>query len=517
MQTQATISNVLSVPKKLVKKKWLKDFTSTLVYYYGGGEDKLTPDIEAEYDGSLDLIVKGYYYNSIKKTYNFYLGRKDLLKKYFKDLDIEDKRADVPMSKYAIKYLSLKEGFSFREGQKQVVKDWLEVKHGILKCPARFGKTICMGYIVTKLKRKTLIIANQKELLQQWEKEFRLHVSNVDDIETKKHPIIGYLKKFSDIDKYDIVLSSWQKWHRNPKKLHKYRNAFGLIFIDEIHRCNADCPKEVISKFCAKYKGGVTATVERKDGREVYCNYIVGPVTAEGKTEQMICKVVPTLTQIPPPKNIFWARLINAFCKNKIRNKEIVNLAIKQAELGKHIVIGTDRVKHANKLAKMINKQGVLAEAFHSKSRRKEVLKGALSGKVKVVVAMRSMLTGINVPIWDTYFNILPIANPPAYYQQYSRIRTPIPTKKEATIFDFIDEADICFGGFYKRKKQYDKEGFITTKFLHLMQTPLEKSNLEHKENVSFWEKKRNNMMSNMKPFFVNPKKDGKELVNLFD
>ena len=116
-----TISNVLSIPKKLVKKSILKKFKTTLVNYYGGGKDKLVN--EAEYDGSLDLIVKGYYYNSIKKTYNFYLGRRDLLKKYFSDLDIEDERADVPMSKYAVKHLDLKEGFSFRNGQEQVVKD----------------------------------------------------------------------------------------------------------------------------------------------------------------------------------------------------------------------------------------------------------------------------------------------------------------------------------------------------------------------------------------------------------
>lgn len=512
---KAVISNVLSVPKKYVKKKWLEKFKTTIVYYYGGGENKLK-DVDS-YDGSLDLIVKGYYYNSIKKIYNFFLGRKDLLKKYFGDLSIEDKRADTPMSKYAMKHLELKEGFSFRDGQKQVVKDWLKAKHGILKCPARFGKTICMGYIVTKLKRKTLIIANQKELLLQWEKEFRNNVSNVNDIETKKHPIIGRLKKFSDIDKYDIVLSSWQKWHKNKKMLHRYKNTFGLILIDEIHRCNAECPKEVISKFCAKYKGGVTATVERKDGREVYCDYIIGPVTAEGKTEQMVCKVVPTVTQIPPPTCGLWAKLINAYCRNKARNNLIVNLAIQQAELGKHIVIGTDRVEHCNELARMLNKKGVPAEAFHSKSRREKILKGALSGQVKVVVAMRSMLTGINVPIWDTFFNILPIANPPSYYQQYSRIRTVIPNKKEAVIFDFIDEKGVCYGAFYNRVKQYKEQGFFITKKLYLGQTPVEKSNLEHKENVSFWEKKRSNMMTNIKPFFVSPKKDGKEIAKLFD
>ena len=129
----------------------------------------------------------------------------------------------------------------------------------------------------------------------------------------------------------------------------------------------------------------------------------------------------------------------------------------------------------------------------------------------------KAALINILLVLVNSFFNILPISNPPSYYQQFSRIRTVIPSKKEAIIFDFIDEAGVCYGAFGKRRKQYEEQGFTVQKRLYLQQTPLEKSNLEHKENVSFWERKRSNMMSNIKPFFVKPTKDGKEVANLFD
>lgn len=636
----AVISNVLSVPEKYVTKKILRDFTTNLVYYYGGGEDKLTDDIRDDYDGSLDLEVQGFRRNREKGTYEFYLGRMDLLKKHFGDFYLIDERSDVPMSDYAMKNLHLKDGFEFRPKQREVIEEWLKHKRGILKSPARFGKcvtgdtlvltdnglvridelckecdgedvtrplsvnivnykgeyeqtscayrgfdsetirvttrngntvcgteihplltlrkgwtslkdvavgdlvlicyeepscgtpakmtwdtvdriescgvqkvydlmvpgshsfvgnwivmhnTICMGCIALKLKRKTLIIANQSELLNQWEKEFRSFVSNVADIESKKHPIIGHLKDFDrDVPKYDILLSSWQIWNVNRGKLHKYASAFGLVLCDEIHRCSAECPKDVLSQFKARYKGGVTATPERKDGREVYCEYIVGPVTAEGVVEQMKCIVVPTRTGLPPPmiKNNF-TKLITRLCEHSERNLEIVDLAVDCANRGDYVVIGTDRVNHCELLAKLIEKRGVPAAAFHSKCNRKKVMADAKSGKVRVTVAMRSMLTGINIPRWNVYFNILPISNPPSYYQMFSRVRTVIDGKNNAYIYDFIDEEGVCWGAYRKRCDQYDSEGFTYAKQLKLRELERKDSDIEEADEEDRFRAKR--------------------------
>ena len=373
--------------------------------------------------------------------------------------------------------------------------------------------TVIMGYIVAKLKLKTLILANQNELLVQWKKEFS-KVTNVDTFATKDKPVIGILKRWKDIDKYDIVLSTWQKWNRNRKKLRKYRDAFGLIFVDEIHRCNANCPKEVVANFSARYRGGVTATVERKDGKEVYMNYIIGPVTAEGTPEQMKCKVCFVKTGLPWGRFSKWVYLINGLCRNEKRNNIIVSLAVKLAKSGKHIVIGSDRTEHILKLTADINKMGVRAEAFFSKSDRSEILKRASSGKTKVIVANRSMLTGINVPIWDTYLNILPINNEPTYYQQFSRIRTVIPEKKEALIYDLVDSTGLSMGLANKRKKQYEKEKFIYIPGINGNLERLNKSYEEQKSEYSTFAKVKSNR-ANVKSFF--PKRsDSVSLAAIF-
>ena len=512
MKKKAILSNGLHVDEKYVTSKMLKAFTHTFVNYEGGGPDKV-PD---NYDGSLDFEAPLYEFLPAKHKYVFFSGVRKLLKEQFKQFRIIDRRSTVPMRNSSLKYLNYKKSFSLKEMQKGIVKKWLSKGYGLIRAPARSGKTIIMGSLVVELKQKTLILADQIELLQQWEKEFRSKVSNVDRLEEKTgRPIIGMLKDWSDIDKYDIILSSWQKWNKNQTKIKKYKDSFGLILVDEVHKCNANCPKNVISGFTAKYKGGVTATVERKDGREIYMRYIIGPVVAEANPEQMKCKVCPVRTNIHPPSNSNWAYFITNYCKNKDRNKIIVDLTIDQVKKGKHVLIGSDRKDHVKALALMLRLNGIAAEPFYSGCPdRKGVLERAKTGKTKVVVALRSMLTGINIPLWDTFLNILPINNPPTFYQQYSRIRTIIPEKKEAILFDFIDNSGSSWGSFNKRKIEYDKQGFSYIPGLDFNGKG-EKEEHNEKKVRTTWDSVKSSR-EKAKPFFVRPKSDGRKIADLF-
>lgn len=506
MTKKAILRNELFVPEKSVTKEMIKDFTATLSY-------------ETNEDGiEIPIQEPLYKYYKAKHIYGFYSGNKQMLNKHFSDFDITDERVCPKMSRYARNNLRIKDSFKLKPSQKEMISDWLEKKNGIIMAPARTGKTVVMGYIVNKLKKKTLILTNQVELSKQWLKEFSNVVTNVDDIANEKRPIIGILKKFSDIDKYkyDIVISTWQKWHTNKQCLRKYRKYFGLILVDEIHRCNANCPKKVIDNFWAKHRGGVTATVTRKDGREVFMRFIVGKVTAKGTPKQMMCKVCKVNTDMQAPSITSWTRYINSLCLNERRNAMIIKLATKLALEGKHIVIGSDRTSQILYLTKMLNKNGIACSAFYSKVHdRNGILDKAKSGKYKVIVANRSMLTGINVPIWDTYFNILPINNPPSYYQQFSRIRTLHKDKKEAIIYDFVDIGNVDIGLFNNRKKQYEKEGFMfipsLSGFNLASSKDIERGIVRQERNE--WDNIKA-ARSKARPFFS---KANREIANLFD
>lgn len=514
MSKKAIFKNGLFVPKKYVTKKVLEDFEHRLINYYGGGEKNIDWDY---YDPEeSDLVIKGYKYLPAKKQYMFYTGRRDLLNKHFSEFKVIDERVKVSWSKWSTEHIKLRKKFHLKESQIEMVNQWMKKKYGIIKAPPRSGKTILMSYITYKLKQKTLIIANQRELLVQWKKEFSNVVTNSGKIATEKHPIVGIMHKWSDIDKYDIILSTWQVWNRNPKKIHKYRNSFGLIFVDEIHRCNADCPKNVISQFNARYKGGVTATVERKDGRQYYMDFIVGPVTATADIEEMKCKVCQVKTGLPI-QMCMWTYYINRLCKSPERNKMIIKLAYRLAKQGRYIVIGSDRTKHIKSITKRLKKIGVKAAAFYSGCpNRNGILDKAKQGKIKVFVANRSMLTGLNVPIWDTYLNILPINNPPSYKQQYSRIRTTMKGKPMPIIYDFVDDNGPSMGLFQKRCKQYKEEGFL---FIPSINGDLKvnEEKLEEQASLSHWQRRRA-ARKKAKPFFNAPTahRDGVSVASIF-
>lgn len=514
MKKPLVFSNGLYVPEKYVTKKVLKDFEHRIVNYYGGGEQNIDLDY---YDPEQnDLVIKGYKYLSAKKQYMFYTGRRDLLNKHFSSFDIDDRRVKVPWSKWSTEHIKLRKGFRLKTSQVEMVDQWMKKKYGIIKAAARSGKTVLMSYIAYKLKQKTLIIANQNELLKQWEKEFSNVVTNCGDVRTEKHPVVGVMRKWSDIDKYDIVLSTWQVWNRNPRKIRKYRNTFGLLFVDEIHRCNADCPKNVISQFNCKYKGGVTATVERKDGRQYYMDFIVGPVTSTVETEQMKCKVCQVKTGLPI-QMCMWTYYINRLCKSPERNKMIIKLAKRLAKKGRYIVIGSDRTNHIKEITRRLQKIGIKAEGFYSNCPdRAGLLDRAKKGKIQVFVANRSMLTGINIPCLDVYMNVLPIQNRPTYYQHYSRIRTPMQGKPTPIIYDFVDNNGPSHGMFNFRCKQYKEEGFMFIPSIN-GDLSIDEQKEEERASLSHW---NNRLLARKKakPFFnsTTAHRDGVAVASIF-
>jgi superfamily II DNA or RNA helicase len=108
-------------------------------------------------------------------------------------------------------------------------------------------------------------------------------------------------------------------------------------------------------------------------------------------------------------------------------------------------------VKHASKLVRAINKRAgeTVAVAFTGGANRRDIIEGARSGKYKVVVGTRSIVsTGINVPQWSCLYEILPSSNIPNARQRLSRILTPMPGKKESVIKYFLDDCKLvrtCF------------------------------------------------------------------------
>jgi len=180
----------------------------------------------------------------------------------FDDYKIVDKRTKVPLDK-RIKFVS-----PLRDYQVAIQKEWLAAKHGIIKAPPRSGKTITSLSICIALGQRFAIIADQKDFLDNFKEELEQH-SNILQVQEKVgKPIYGFLKTKEDFYSYQIGFVTYQSFisDKNGKKKLKWLNEnFGTVWFDECHRGNAEQYATFINNVHSRYKGGCTATPERKD------------------------------------------------------------------------------------------------------------------------------------------------------------------------------------------------------------------------------------------------------------
>jgi hypothetical protein len=325
--------------------------------------------------------------------------------------------------------------------------------NGIIEAPPRTGKTLIVIALALSFGHKTLIIAHQTDLLNQFVLDIKER-TNFDDIENS----YGICKKVEDFYKYDVCLSTYQMFisKNGVKRLQEIKKLFGSIFIDEVHRSSALEYSKVLAAFPAANKIGVTGTVERKDNLHFVASTILGKVLTSVSSEVLTPTVYVHETKIGPSTEYkIWVYAMRFLQRHKKRNDLIVKYAMYDLKQGRSIVIPVTFVQMCKDLADQINLEygEEIAVAFHGKSNREEILSKARSGKYRVVIGIRSIIsTGVNVPLWDTLYEVAPISNAPVLLQETKRICTVYEGKNEPIIRHFVDsmaQSKWCFLACY--------------------------------------------------------------------
>lgn len=351
--------------------------------------------------------------------------------------------------------------------QKQPVQDIIEAKRGILLSPPRSGKTVMAIKAICKLGYKALILAAQMDWLEQFMESFVGSkdvepVTNIPDLQ-KFHgrKMIGICKTVEEMKKYDIVLATYQSFITDggKKRLDAVKDLFGVVVIDEVHDTAADAYLRVILQLNPLYMFGLTGTYERKDGKIVLSETVIGTVKAIGKGDTDVPQVKMVETGVRySGQHKTWNGAINWLSSNEQRNLVIVKHALKDLKAGRSIVIPVVRVNHARLLATVINKawtkqtgqmQPIAAEFVGTlrKDLRTKVRKQAKSGKLRVIIGIRKIIqVGLNIPRWDMLYEVIPISNPPKMQQETARIRTKVEGKPRPIIKHFIEDFGVSRG-----------------------------------------------------------------------
>ncbi len=377
-------------------------------------------------------------------------GRKDLVKDCLKNpkrmKQVQDFRTKKPVD------IPIRFQGKYHKYQLEAVQKLSNYTNGVLKSLPRTGKTIMgIGTIIVQ-GQKTLILAHQRDLIEQFCNE-TINNKDYELFNGLDYPeLTGICRTYEEFQKYNICLATYQTFisKQGQHLLKRIKDSFGLVLIDEVHRAPADRYFQVLSKFSAKYIYGLTATDDRKDGKYQLADLLIGPVRhTTDKAKTLKPKVYGHVTPVRPisrtPKT--WVAKVNHLFRHGARNDMIAQQAARDVRDGHIVLIPIIRLEHADTLTTLINRACGRDVCFSFTGRIPKQFRQAARNtmnddpKIKVCIAMRPMLTGINIPRWSAIYTIAPISNVPTYTQEVFRICTVMEGKKKPIVRYFFDKS----------------------------------------------------------------------------
>ena len=152
---------------------------------------------------------------------------------------------------------------------------------GLLELPCAWGKTSASLCVLSRLKKKTLVIVHKEFLMNQWIERIQqfLPSARVGKIQG---PII-------DIEDKDIVIGMLQSLSMKDYPASIFE-SFGLTIIDEVHHISSQSFSNSLFKVLTKYMLGLSATMERKDGTTEVFKMFLGNIIykAEKKNDNQV-------------------------------------------------------------------------------------------------------------------------------------------------------------------------------------------------------------------------------------
>ena len=147
---------------------------------------------------------------------------------------------------------------------------------GILEVYCGAGKTGMSLYLISLLKKKTLIIVHKDFLANQWIEQGKKFLPNAT---------FGRIQGDTfDVEGKDIVIGMVQTLYKRGLGEPAFQE-FGLLIVDEVHRIGSEEFSKTLLKLSPKYILGVTATLERKDGLTSLIHMFLGPTVCSIKRE----------------------------------------------------------------------------------------------------------------------------------------------------------------------------------------------------------------------------------------
>jgi len=367
------------------------------------------------------------------------MGRTDLIPE---DAEIVDKRTLVPVDFPKFK-------FDLRDSQAKV-HDLVE-DNTIINAFVSWGKTFTAIAIAAKLGQKTLVVVHTLALRKQWEDE-------IEKCLGIKPGVIGSGK--FDTDPI-IVVSNVQTLGKKMKEIQK---MFGTLILDEMHHVSAPTFSSIVDKCSARYKIGLSGTLQRKDGKHIIFNDYFGYDVHQPPKENYITPrvtIVKSETRFPDSAKLPWAKRVNAVAYDENYQKMVAQLASVYAAKGHKVLVVSDRVQFLSRCADLTGNNAICITGELPHEQRDEELKKIKDGTADILYGSQSIFSeGISVNELSCLILGTPINNEPLLIQLIGRVIRKLPGKIQPVILDIQLKGNTAARQAKARSAVYIKQGY---------------------------------------------------------
>lgn len=348
--------------------------------------------------------------------------------------------------------------------QERLVEAMLKHENCLIKSPTASGKTEAALKLVEYLLQKAgpvLIIvwegSPKSGLMKQWiDRILQRFEIQRDEIGV----IGGGIKRVRDIT------VGMQQTLRNC--VDDYTGCFGSVICDEVQRFAANTFQDVIEKFPAKYRIGISADESRKDKMEGLIYDMFGDVVEEIDPEVLLSKnlICPVGVRVIPTTFNYFANVAGEACPwvelpselkdfndflgmmytNQDRETLIASFLLPCLEAGNITLVTTYRVEHAKKWREFLISEGyqcgLMIGGAEYVNEFEISAEGLRKKEIQVAVGtIQKMSTAHDIPSLERCFVLGPLAgNRQLFNQMKGRIGRTAPGKTQAYLYYFWDE-----------------------------------------------------------------------------
>ena len=337
---------------------------------------------------------------------------------------------------------------------------------GLLDVEPGKGKTVMALNIISKIKKKTLVVVHKTFLMNQWKERIEQFLPNAK---------VGFIQgKTIDTEDKDIVIGMLQTM--STKEFSEIVvNQFGLTVYDECHHLSAEVFSQVMIRINTNYILGLSGTMTRKDGLTKVFKWFIGPVVHKEKSESQEEVLIKAIYFEDPHNDDYnnvetdfkgnpqYSKMITKICSNENRTSMILNVI--QHELKDNC---------EQQIMILAHNKSLIEELFH-RTKFFEQSVGLYIGGMKdqqlkesetkkIIIATYAMASeGLDIKTLTTLCMATPKTD---VCQSVGRILRS--KHKRPLVIDIVDKHDIFQRQFSKRKTYYNKKKYKIQQYNNL-------------------------------------------------